>query len=62
MQANAKDREQIVKLIDSGEGCRLEGHLEVNKVAGNFHIAPGISFQQNHMVFIKKIIKKKHRI
>jgi hypothetical protein len=23
----------------------------VNKVAGNFHIAPGISFQQNHMHF-----------
>lgn len=31
------------------EGCRLHGHLEVNKVAGNFHIAPGQSFQQNQV-------------
>ncbi len=27
------------------EGCNLFGHLEVNKVAGNFHIAPGKAFQ-----------------
>jgi hypothetical protein len=26
------------------EGCRIEGDLRVNKVAGNFHIAPGRSF------------------
>ena len=31
------------------EGCRVHGYLEVNKVAGNFHIAPGQSFQQNHV-------------
>ncbi|CAF1130789.1 unnamed protein product [Adineta steineri] len=31
------------------EGCRVHGHLEVNKVAGNFHIAPGQSFQQQHV-------------
>ncbi|CAF1168829.1 unnamed protein product [Adineta steineri] len=31
------------------EGCRIHGHLEVNKVAGNFHIAPGQSFQQHHV-------------
>jgi hypothetical protein len=31
------------------EGCRVHGFLEVNKVAGNFHIAPGKSFQQTHM-------------
>ena len=52
MQANTKDKEQVIQLLENGEGCRLEGHLEVNKVAGNFHIAPGISFQQNHMVII----------
>ena len=51
MQANAKDKEQILELLNSGEGCRLEGHLEVNKVAGNFHIAPGTSFQQENVVF-----------
>jgi len=33
----------------AGEGCKLYGFLEVNKVAGNFHIAPGKSFQQHHM-------------
>ena len=31
------------------EGCRVYGHLEVNKVAGNFHLAPGKSFQQHHV-------------
>lgn len=28
-----------------GEGCDIFGYLEVNKVAGNFHFAPGKSFQ-----------------
>eukprot|EP00238_Polyblepharides_amylifera_P002301 CAMPEP_0196594442 /NCGR_PEP_ID=MMETSP1081-20130531/78422_1 /TAXON_ID=36882 /ORGANISM="Pyramimonas amylifera, Strain CCMP720" /LENGTH=311 /DNA_ID=CAMNT_0041918715 /DNA_START=334 /DNA_END=1269 /DNA_ORIENTATION=+ len=32
-----------------GEGCNIYGYLEVNKVAGNFHFAPGKSFQQGHM-------------
>jgi len=27
------------------EGCNLFGFLEVNKVAGNFHVAPGKAFQ-----------------
>jgi hypothetical protein len=31
------------------EGCRVHGFLEVNKIAGNVHFAPGVSFQQNHM-------------
>eukprot|EP00117_Sycon_ciliatum_P003897 scpid68113/ scgid8497/ Endoplasmic reticulum-Golgi intermediate compartment protein 3 len=31
------------------EGCRVHGFLEVNKVAGNFHFAPGKSFQQHHV-------------
>jgi len=32
-----------------GEGCQVYGYLLVNKVAGNFHVAPGKSFQQHHM-------------
>jgi len=32
-----------------GEGCQVYGQLSVNKVAGNFHFAPGKSFQQQHM-------------
>jgi hypothetical protein len=31
------------------EGCIVFGYLEVNKVAGNFHFAPGKSFQQHHV-------------
>ncbi|XP_005181179.2 endoplasmic reticulum-Golgi intermediate compartment protein 3 [Musca domestica] len=26
------------------EGCRIQGHLEVNRMAGSFHFAPGSSF------------------
>ncbi|XP_067935391.1 endoplasmic reticulum-Golgi intermediate compartment protein 3-like isoform X2 [Watersipora subatra] len=38
------------KLKDSqNEGCRLFGFLLVSKVAGNFHIAPGRSFQSSHV-------------
>jgi len=33
----------------SDEGCQVYGYLLVNKVAGNFHFAPGKSFQQAHM-------------
>ena len=36
-------------LTQMDEGCRIHGLLEVNKVAGNFHIAPGQSFQQDHI-------------
>jgi len=31
------------------EGCEIYGYLLVNKVAGNFHFAPGKSFQQHHV-------------
>lgn len=31
------------------EGCNVNGFVNVNKVAGNFHFAPGKSFQQNGM-------------
>lgn len=31
------------------EGCQVYGYLEVNKVQGNFHFAPGKSFQQHHV-------------
>lgn len=36
-------------LEQRGEGCQIYGYLLVNKVAGNFHFAPGKSFQQHHM-------------
>ncbi|OJD22019.1 hypothetical protein ACJ73_06638 [Blastomyces percursus] len=31
------------------EGCRVEGVIRVNKVVGNFHIAPGRSFTNGNM-------------
>lgn len=42
-------REGFVQQIkdEDGEGCNIYGFLEVNKVAGNFHFAPGKSFQQS---------------
>lgn len=30
------------------EGCRIQGQLLVNRVAGNFHFAPGHGFQNSH--------------
>eukprot|EP01094_Clydonella_sp_ATCC50884_P007129 TRINITY_DN1630_c0_g1_i1.p1 TRINITY_DN1630_c0_g1~~TRINITY_DN1630_c0_g1_i1.p1 ORF type:complete len:382 (-),score=139.60 TRINITY_DN1630_c0_g1_i1:745-1890(-) len=30
------------------EGCQVYGYLMVSKVAGNFHVAPGKSFQGHH--------------
>ncbi|KAK6156853.1 hypothetical protein DH2020_011101 [Rehmannia glutinosa] len=34
---------------EEGEGCNIHGSLEVNKVAGNFHFAPGKSFHQQNL-------------
>ncbi|KAK9808956.1 hypothetical protein WJX72_006989 [[Myrmecia] bisecta] len=44
-------REGFVEKLQAqkGEGCHMWGFLEVNKVAGNFHFAPGKSFQQGNM-------------
>jgi Endoplasmic reticulum vesicle transporter len=36
-------------LSQSHEGCNLAGYFQVNKVSGNFHIAPGRSFAMNGM-------------
>jgi len=44
-------REGFIEKVkeEAGEGCNVYGQLEVNKVAGNFHFAPGKSFQQSAM-------------
>lgn len=31
------------------EGCKIYGHMEVNRMGGSFHIAPGKSFSMNHI-------------
>ena len=36
-------------LSQSHEGCNLAGFIRVNKVVGNFHVAPGRSFAINGM-------------
>ncbi|PAA82192.1 hypothetical protein BOX15_Mlig030157g2 [Macrostomum lignano] len=48
--AQCREEGLDVKLRNAGhEGCRVHGHLLVNKVAGNFHFAPGKSYEQSHM-------------
>lgn len=44
-------REHYAERLDEqrGEGCRIEGGIRVNKVVGNFHIAPGRSFSNGNM-------------
>jgi len=31
------------------EGCQIYGYMEVNRVSGSFHIAPGKSFSISHV-------------
>jgi len=44
-------REGYKKKVEEqkNEGCNVNGVVQVNKVAGNFHFAPGKSYQQNGM-------------
>lgn len=45
------EREGYGELLDSQrtEGCRIEGGIRVNKVVGNFHIAPGRSYSNGNL-------------
>lgn len=45
------EREHYSEKLDEqrGQGCRIEGGFRVNKVVGNFHIAPGRSFSNGAM-------------
>lgn len=45
------EREHYAEKLDEQrkEGCRIEGNLQVNKVIGNFHLAPGRSFSNGNM-------------
>lgn len=47
-------REDFVDKVkeEHGEGCNIHGSLEVNKVAGNFHFAPGKSIHQSNFNLI----------
>jgi len=39
-----EDQQRVLK-----EGCQIYGYLEVNRVGGSFHVAPGKSFSINHI-------------
>lgn len=45
------EREHYAERLDEQreQGCRIEGGFRVNKVVGNFHIAPGRSFSNGAM-------------
>ncbi|KAL2158064.1 hypothetical protein VTH06DRAFT_4874 [Thermothelomyces fergusii] len=45
------EREHYSEKLDAqrNEGCRIDGRLRVNKVVGNFHIAPGRSFSNGNL-------------
>lgn len=44
-------RERYAETLDvqRNEGCRVEGGIRVNKVVGNFHLAPGKSFSNGNV-------------
>lgn len=44
-------REGFVDAVEQqrNEGCKIYGYIEVSKVAGNFHFAPGTGFQHAHL-------------
>ncbi|XP_026326579.1 endoplasmic reticulum-Golgi intermediate compartment protein 3 [Hyposmocoma kahamanoa] len=45
-----KDDESLERVKQAlKEGCQIYGHMEVNRVGGSFHIAPGKSFTINHV-------------
>ncbi|KAH7677458.1 COPII vesicle protein [Dioscorea alata] len=50
-------REGYVQKIkeEEGEGCNINGFLDVNKVAGNFHFAPGKSFHGAN-IFLQDLV------
>lgn len=51
VQQCKKDNIQKMNEYYKGEGCRMIGSVKVNKVSGNFHIAPGISEQSGDRHF-----------
>jgi len=47
--ASGQTVDPVMMELDAHQGCQMYGYLEVNKVAGNFHFAPGKSFQHQHL-------------
>jgi len=47
--ASGQTQDAMQSELERGDGCQMFGHLEVNRVAGNFHLSPGKSFQHANM-------------
>ena len=37
-EARFNNKEDVERLLSTEEGCRLEGFMTVNKIAGNIHL------------------------
>lgn len=58
-----QDVDRIRKMINSGEGCRVAGHVKVNKVPGNIHLSTyshsylfGSLYQETRNINISHIV------
>ena len=50
MFVQCKNDRSVEKMANAfNEGCQIYGYMEVNRVGGSFHIAPGESFSINHI-------------
>lgn len=45
----------VHEMMSSYPGCNMYGAMEVNKVAGNFHFAPGRSFSQEYQTTVHHV-------
>ena len=50
-----KIRQCVHQMMNTFPGCNMYGAMEVNKVAGNFHFAPGRSFSQEYQTTVQHI-------
>ena len=51
------DINEIRKQIQDGEGCKIQGYIEINKVPGNFHISGHAMGQQLLQIYNNQIFK-----
>lgn len=50
MIKQCKNEKSVEKMKTAfSQGCQIYGYMEVNRVGGSFHIAPGDSFSVNHV-------------
>jgi len=47
--ASGQTQDAMQAELARGDGCQMHGFLQVNRVAGNFHLSPGKSFTHANM-------------